>query len=257
MARKKRATTKRKVKSKPRFTVKRSPFSTPNSYSYTRSYDFPVYIGKADTDNGVHMNTDNKYQILKLHASMAKMPDFVSDFTSLYNECMITSVKTTLVPFLRDNIPFQHQLAGANPSAANAVPNFQLFYLPENYTIDQLSLNTTAASVIDSIINQTQRKAYKLLPGKEIVVWNKRPSIVVQSLVGDKSSNTTLKTKMKKVGYLNIADHKDTLIYGQQIICRRVDGLEIATDANQADDSFAQMGWRAQVQVFFKCRRVQ
>lgn len=256
MARKKRVG-KRKAKSKPRFTVKRSPFSVPNSYSYCRSYDFPIHVGKADNSNGVYMNTDNKYQIIKLHATMNKMPDFVSDFTSLYNECQITSVKTVLVPFLKDNIPFQHQLQGANPSAANAVPNYQLFYMPENYTVDQLSLNTTAASVIDSIINQTQRKSYRLLPGKEITCWNKKPSIVIQDTVVDKVSNTSIKSKMKRVGYLNIQDHKDTLIYGQQIVCRRVDGLEMASDAVISDDSFAQMGWRAQVQVFFRCRRVQ
>lgn len=243
-------------KNLPRNKVSMNPLSKPNHYNYTRSYDFPVFIGKADAANLVYMNTDNTYMIIKLHTTMNKMPDFVSDFSNLYNQCQITSVHHTLVPFLKNNIPFQHQLSGANPSAANAVPNYQIFYMPENYTVDQLALQSTAGSVIDSIINQTQRKAYRLLPGKQMSFWNKRPSVVTSDVVSDKSSNTTITTEMERAGYLDIADHKDTLLYGLQLVIRRVDGKPFPTDAD-FDDSFAMMGWRVQNQVFFRTRRVQ
>ncbi len=240
----------------PRNSVSMNPLAAPNSYSYTRSYDYPVFVGKADAGNLVSMNTDNTYMIIKLHTTMNKMPDFVSDFNALYNQCQITSIHHSLVPFLKNNIPFQHQLVGANPVAANAVPNYQIFFLPENYTVDQLGLASTTGAAIDSIINQTQRKASEVLPGKTMTFWNKRPSLVNNDVVADKGSSTNITSEMVRAGYLNINDHKDTTHYGLQLVIRRVDGKPIDTTAS-FDDSFAMMGWRVQNQVFFRTRRVQ
>ena len=247
---------KSKKNTLPRNSLSMNPFGKPNSYNYTRSYDYPVFVGKADATNLVSMNTDNTYMIIKLHTTMNKMPDFVSDFTGLYNQCQITSVHHSLVPFLKNNIPFQHQLAGANPVAANAVPNYQIFYIPENYTVDQLGLASTTGAAIDSIINQTQRKAYSVLPGRVMEFWNKRPSLVNHDVVADKGSDATIASEMVRAGYLNINDHKDTTHYGLQLVIRRVDGKPIDTTAD-FDDSFAMMGWRVQNQVFFRTRRVQ
>jgi len=254
-ARRGKGKAKGKNKSLPRNSISMNPLSRPNRYNFTRSYDYPVWVGKADNANLVYMNTDNTYMIIKLHTKMTNLPEFVADFNPLFNQCQITSVKHTLVPFLKTNIPFQHQLPGSNPTSADAVSNYQIFYMPENYTIDQLALQSTAGSVIDSQINQTQRKAYRLLPGKQFTILNKRPSLVEANVVGDKSGSTPIKSTMVRAGYLNIDDHKDTTHYGLQLVIRRVDGKPMTS--RDFDDSFAMMGWRIQNQVFFRTRRVQ
>jgi hypothetical protein len=240
----------------PRNSVSMNPLGKPNSYDYTRSYDYPVQVGKADAPNLVYMNTDNKYMIIKLHTKMSNMPDFVSDFNALYNQCQITSIHHSLIPNFKTNLGWQGTSGAANSNGLHAIPNYQIFFLPENFTVDQLGLASTTGDAIDSIINQTQRKASVVIPGKPMTFWNKRPSLVNNDIVADKGSSTNITSEMVRAGYLNINDHKDTTHYGLQLVIRRVDGQPIQNQS-QIDEQFGIMGWRIQNQVFFRTRRVQ
>jgi len=73
----------RKAKFRPRNTIRTAPTAAPNVYNFKRTYDHPLSVGVADTDNGVYMNSDSTWQIIKLHTKFSTLKDHL-EFTPLF-----------------------------------------------------------------------------------------------------------------------------------------------------------------------------
>lgn len=242
-------------KTGPRYRIQTNPLYKPTCYNFTRSYDYAVSVGVADEDNLVFMNTDNKYMIIKLHGIMSKLPDFV-DFRTLFNQFQLVSITHTLTPNYKNNIG---QIAtydsNDNILFTQAVPNYQVFYIPENYTIDKPDLQTLSASDIDEFINKSQRKASKVIPGKTMVITNKRPSIL-GDVIGQAKGSGFVAADMVRAGYLDM-DLQDTTHYGFQLVIRKVSGETISNHNPSSTISTSPMGWRINNQLYFRTRKVQ
>lgn len=242
-------------KSNPRARIQQNPLYKPTCYNFTRAYDYPVTVGVAAPSNLVYLNTDSKYMIIKLHGIMSKLPDF-SQFKSLFNQFQLVSITHTLTPNFKNNIG---QVAaydtGNNLLYTQAVPNYQVFYIPENFTVDKPDLNTLTAAQIDTFLNKAQRKAIGLIPGKTMQITNNRPS-VLGDVIGMEKGAGFVASDMQRAGYLDM-DLENTTHYGFQLVIRRVDGGFIS--GHDPDDKIAtsRMGWRIDNQLYFRVRKVQ
>lgn len=242
-------------KTGPRHRIQTNPLYKPTCYNFTRAYDYAVEVGVEDTDNLVFMNNDNKYMIIKLHGIMSNLPDF-ADFKTLFNQFQLVSITHTLTPNYRNNVG---QIAtydsNDNLLFTQAVPNYQVYYIPENYTIDKPDLQTQTASEIDEFINKSQRKAFHLIPSKTMSITNKRPSIL-GDVIGQEKGAGFVASDMERAGYLDM-DLQDTTHYGFQLVIRRVDGGVISSHNPDSTISTSPMGWRINNQLYFRTRKVQ
>lgn len=245
----------RKNKTGPRHRIQQNPLHNPTCYNFTRAYDYPVEVGVADHDNLVFMNTDNKYMIIKLHGIMSKLPDF-ADFKTLFNQFQLVSITHRLTPNYRNNVG---QFATYDTSNTllytQAVPNYQVFFIPENYTIDKPDLQTLSAQEVDEFINKSQRKAVQIIPSKPMKITNQRPS-VLGDVIGQEKGAGFVASDMERAGYLDM-DLQDTTHYGFQLVIRRVDGGYISSHNPQATIATSPMGWRISNQLYFRTRKVQ
>ena len=245
----------KKNKTGPRHRIQQNPLYNPTCYNFTRAYDYAVTAGTADEDNLVYMNTDNRYMIIKLHGIMSKLPDF-ADFKTLFNQFQLCSITHKLTPNFRNNIG---QFATYNTANAllytQAVPNYQVFFIPENYTIDKPDLATLNHTEIDQFLNKSQRKSVALIPSKTWKITNSRPS-VLGDVIGQEKGAGFVASDMERAGYLDM-DLQDTIHYGFQLVIRRVDGGVISS--HNPDDTIAtsMMGWRINNQLYFRTRKVQ
>jgi hypothetical protein len=247
---------KRRMKSSaPRYRIQQNPLYKPTCYNFTRSYDYAVTVGNADNDNLVFMNSDNKYMIIKLHGIMSNLPSF-DDFRTLFNQFQLVSIKHTLTPNFRNNIG-QSVAYDSNDNVlfTQAVPNYQVFFIPENYTIDKPDLQTLSATEIDEFVNKSQRKAVALIPNKAMIINNKRPSIPGDVIAQEKGQGF-VSSDMVRAGYLD-NDLQDTVHYGYQLVIRKVDGTLISSHNPSSTIATSPMGWRIDNQLFFRCRKVQ
>ena len=245
----------RKNKTNPRHRVQQNPLYKPTCYNFTRAYDYAVSVGVAAESNLVYMNTDNKYMIIKLHGVMSKLPDF-ADFKTLFNQFQLVSITHKLTPNFRNNIgQIASYDSNDNLLFTQAVPNYQVFFIPENYTIDKHELKDKNGAEIDEFINKSQRKSVALIPSKTISITNKRPS-VLGDVIGQEKGAGFVAADMQRAGYLDM-DLQDTIHYGFQLVIRRVDGQAISNHNPSDDIATSQMGWRISNQLFFRTRRVQ
>ena len=241
--------------SNPRHRIQQNPLFKPTCYNFTRSYDYAVTVGNGDEDNLVFMNSDSKYMIIKLHGIMSNLPDF-ADFRSLFNQFQLVSIKHTLTPNFRNNIG-QSVAYDSNDNLlfTQAVPNYQVYFIPENYTIDKPDLQTLSATDIDEFINKSQRKAVALIPNKAMQINNNRPSIPGDVIAQTKGAGF-VSSDMVRAGYLD-NDLQDTVHYGFQLVIRRVDGGVISNHNPSSSISTSPMGWRIDNQLYFRMRKVQ
>lgn len=246
---------RRPKKTGPRYRIQQNPLYKPTCYNFTRAYDYPVEVGVADNDNLVYMNTDNKYMIIKLHGIMSNLPDF-DDFKTLFNQFQLVSITHKLTPNFSNNIGQVATYDSSNNLLfTQAVPNYQVFYIPENYTIDKPDLQTLTSAEIDEFINKSQRKASRVIPGKTMTITNKRPSIP-GDVIAQAKGQGFVSSDMERAGYLDM-DLQDTIHYGFQLVIRRVDGGVISSHNPDSTISTSPMGWRINNQLYFRTRKVQ
>lgn len=234
---------------KPRNTISQNPLSAPNKYNFMRSFASSINIGIADTQNNIFMNTDNKCQIIKLRVKLAQLPDY-TDFQALFNQYKITSVKSHLIPFYKDNIPHAY---GAGAGTAPAIPNYQVFYVPENYMIDIPAFQSKTIAQIDDYINQSQKKAYAIFPNRPKKFWNKKPS--VPDVIFEEKAGASIPGKMVRFPFID-ANIIDVEAYGLQLLIMRVDRLQF-NPTGATDNTAQHMGWRVQHDVYLQTRKVQ
>lgn len=243
---------RRVARMKPRQLISKNPLSKPNVYNFMRSYAYNCFIGVADAGNEIYMNTDNKAQIIKLRVKASKIPAF-NEFVALFNQYQITSVCSRLVPFYKDNVAFTKGDQGVVNDYGVAIPNFQVFYMPENYTIDLPDLASKNITQIDEYINQAQKKTYRMFPSKQKTLWNKRPSI--PDVIYDAKAGNVVPSSMVTAPYID-CDDQNTEIYGLQLVIMRVDRLALNAHNNQSN-IFQHMGWRIQNDIYFRTRKVE
>jgi hypothetical protein len=246
---------KYKKKTGPRYRIQQNPLFKPTCYNFTRAYDYAVKVGVADEDNLVYMNTDNKYMIIKLHGIMSNLPDF-DDFRTLFNQFQLVSITHTLTPNYKNNIG-QVATYDSNDNIlfTQAVPNYQVYFIPENYTIDKPDLQTLTSTEIDEFINKSQRKAVALIPGKQMNITNSRPSIP-GDVIAQAKGQGFVSSDMERAGYLD-NDLQDTIHYGFQLVIRKVSGDAISNHNPSSTISTSPMGWRINNQLYFRMRKVQ
>lgn len=241
----------------PRLKIRTSPLSRPNHYNFMRSFAFSLDVGVADPGNRIYMNTDNKAQIIKLRVKFADLPSD-NEFGSLFNQFQITSMKSVFQPYFSSNQPFSMGNATVTNDYGIAIPNFQCFVLPENYTIDNLNLDTMNITQIDDWLNQTMRKGMYISPGRTKVFFNKRPALPVSDVPVEKPTTGTYGIQtgsMKRAGYLDY-DLRTTEHYGLQVLILRTD-REVINPLHNGSTIFQHMGWRVTNQVYFRTRKVQ
>lgn len=227
---------------------------------FKRSYDHPFTVGVADSDNGVLMNTDNKYMIVKLHTKFNKLPGY-EEFKSLFSEYQITSITHRLVPAYSSNQPFS---VGVSPDYAIAIPNFEIFSIPVNSSARETELHTKTAAELDSYLNQAQRKSIRMMPSRTQRFTTMHPKVVGYKGPLDKDGGTALMA-MQRPTYLNTdpsplvtggVDQTDVTHFGITLVIRRVDGLAFNTTVGE-NNFYQRMAFRMENEVFFKCRKVQ
>jgi hypothetical protein len=224
--------------------------SSPNKYNFMRSFASSISIGVADPTANIFMNTDGKAQIIKFRVKANQLPDF-SDFGNLFNQYRITSMKSHLIPYYKDNIG--SGAAPAAPALPSAIPNFQVFYLPENFMTDIPDFHNKSITQIDDYINQSQKKAYSIFPNKSKIYWNKRPS--VPDAIYSEKAGVLNPSKMIRFPFVD-CDQVGVEAYGLQLVIMRVDRL--AFDTTYSNNAVLQhMGWRVQNDVYIQTRKVQ
>lgn len=243
-----------KRKRTPRATIRSSPSSAPNVHVFKRSYDHPFTLGVADPTNGVYLNTDSKWMVVKLHTKFNKLPAY-TEFKALFSEYMITSITHRLVPYCSNNI------TGIS-NAQFTVPNYEIFSIPVNSSAREADLNTLSSDQIDDYLNQSQRKSIRLMPSRTQYFKTMKPQVVGYKGPLDKDGSTALMA-MQRPSYLNTdpsplvtggVDQTDVTHYGVTLLIRRVDGAAF----NVPSATHIQpMGFRMENEVFFKCRKVQ
>lgn len=243
-----------KRKRTPRSIIRSAPTSAPNVHVFKRSYDHPFTIGVADHDNGVFLNTDSKWMIVKLHTKFNKLPAY-TEFKALFSEYMITSINHRLVPY------FQNNITGI-ASAQFTIPNYEIFSIPVNSSARETDLTTQSADQIDDYLNQAQRKSIRLMPSRTQMYKTLNPKVVGYKGPLDKDGSTALMT-MQRPSYLNTdpsplvtggVDQTDVTHYGVTLLIRRVDGTAFNVPTAE---HLQPMGFRMENEVFFKCRKVQ
>ncbi len=247
-----------KRKTLPRSIIRSSPGSAPNVHVFKRSYDHPFSIGVTDADNGVHVTSDGKYMIVKLHTKFNKLPDF-DEFKALFSQYKITSIKHRLVPYYSQNQPAV-QYSSAEQSVA--IPNYEVFTVPTRTSAEDHDFEGMTAAQLDSYLNQTQRKSIRLMPSKTQTYWTKNPKVVGYSGPLDKGAGNSMMTMTAPSYYqtdpsiTGMLDQTNVAHYGVTLIIRRVDGLAIPS-ANAGNANLMFMGFRMENEVFFKTRKVQ
>lgn len=236
----------------PRKTIQKNPLTAPNKYNFMRSFASSISIGLADTINNIYINTDNKCQIIKLRVKASQLPDF-SDFKALFNQYKITSVHSNLIPYYKDNQPLSMGDPNVSGYYGPAIPNYQIYYLPENFSTDYPDFQNKTIVQIDDYINQSQKKAYKLMPGKQKQFWNTRPSVPDSNY--DAKGGILQPSKMIKFPFTD-CDQDNIECYGLQLLIMRVDRKAFNTSQSSAT-SFQNMGWRVINNVYLTTRKVQ
>lgn len=165
---------KRAKSRKPRYVLRTTPRSPPNIYPFKRAYSFPVSIGVADSDHGVHLNTDTTVQFLSLHTKFNLMPDF-EHFKELFSEYKITSIKHRLVPFYKNNVTAASFGASTH---ANAIPNYEIYAIPVAHSVRSQDWESKTQAQFNDMVNQMQRKSQRLMPSGVKNYWTTRPAIV-------------------------------------------------------------------------------
>lgn len=210
-------------------------------------------FGAADTTNGIYVNTDGKWMIIKLATSFDKLPDY-TEFNALFSEYKINSFHQTFTPYYSKNIPLV--LNSSDTTVANAVPNYEVFSLPVNYTDDIPGLEHKTSAQIESYIYQSQRKSYRITPSGRKTYHTIKPKCVkyVGPATKDLSTSCTsmgapywLSTAAPEIG---LPDERTVLHYGIQLAIRRVDGNVLNTGVQT-------MGGRMTTSINFSCRKVQ
>lgn len=249
-----RAWRARKAKryAKPRHVISKNPLSSPNVYNFCRSYSYGVSIGVQDLDNLVYMNTDNKCMIIKLRTKVNKLPEF-NEFEALFNQYKVTSIHHHLIPYYKDNVPFTKGDQTVSADYGISIPNYQVYYIPENYTLDLPSLHNFSMEHIDKYLNESQRKAYRMFPSKQKHLMNKKPSIPDAGY--DHKNGSITPTEMITAPWLS-TQLQDIELYGIQLLICRVD-RKVLNSHNSASNIFQNMGWRIDNTVYFKTRKVQ
>ena len=251
---------RRAAKKKPRQIIRSSVNAAPNTYSFSRGYDHPFAIGVADETNGVFLNTDNLYQIVELHTKFNKLPDY-TEFKSLFSEYKITSIYHKLVPYYSINMPSVQYTP--NHSTV-AIPNYEIFAMPVNSSVREQDLPNKTGAEIDSYINQSQRKARRIMPSRTQNFKTLKPKVVGYKGPIDKDAGTSLMV-MEAPTYLNTdpaalvaggVDQTDVIHYGMSLLIRRVDGLALPSQ-HQGDPHLTHMGFRMENKVYFRTRKVQ
>tara|TARA_Y100001938_G_scaffold149837_1_gene238215 strand:+ start:1055 stop:1882 length:828 start_codon:yes stop_codon:yes gene_type:complete len=250
-----RAWRARKAKryAKPRHIISKNPLSSPNVYNFCRSYAYGISIGVQDVDNLVYMNTDNKFMIVKLRTKVDKLPEF-NEFRALFNQYKVTSIHHNMIPYYKDNIPYaKGDFPATSTDYQIAIPNFQMYYIPENFTLDIPNLQSLAADQIDKYLNESQRKAYRMFPSKQKHLWNKKPSI--PDVAYEEKAGTITPTEMITAPWLS-TENQDVELYGLQLLIARVD-RQVINSHQSNSNIFSNMGWRINNTVYFKTRKVQ
>lgn len=256
---------KRKPKRRrPRYAIRSSPFASANVHMFKRSYDHPFSIGRADSDNGVLLNTDSRYMIVQLHTKFNKLPEY-DEFKALFSEYKITSINHKLVPYYANNIAQSNVVdAGSSSAYGVSIPNYEVFALPVNSSAREASLELKNGVAIDSYINQSQRKGRRIMPSRTQTYKTLHPKVVGYKGPLSKDAGTAL-MRMESPSYLNTdstalvsggVDQTDVTHYGVTLLIRRVDGLPI-NDHGHGNSAIQHMGFRMENEVFFKCRKVQ
>jgi len=248
-----------KRKATPRRIIKSSPGSSPNVHMFKRSYDHPFTIGVADNTNGVFLNSDSKYMIVKLHTKFNKLPNF-EEFNALFSEYKITSVDQRLVPYYSGNQPYTYNSdTSATEKFINGIPNFEIFSLPVNSSAQEHDLAALSATDIGKYINQSQRKARRMMPSKSMMFKTLHPKVVGYKGPLDKAAGNSLMT-MEPPAWLNtdkdaagMLDQTDVTHYGVVLLIRRVDGASLTASSH----AYESMGFRMENTVYFKTRKVQ
>ena len=158
-----------KKRTRPRFVIRSSPSAAANVHMFKRSYDHPFTIGVADNTNGVYLNTDSKYMIVKLHTQFKKLPEY-TEFKALFSEYKITSITHKLVPYFSQN-----QTIGGT---AQPIPNYEVICLPVNSSARESDLPAKTSAQISDYINQAQRKAQRVMPSRTQRYITMNPKVV-------------------------------------------------------------------------------
>jgi len=251
---------KKRKSTKPRKVIKTSPSSSPNTHCFKRSYDHPFTIGVADNNNGLFMNTDDKYMIVKLHAKFNELPNYL-EFQSLFSEYKITSLNHRLVPYYSQNQPFTN---GISPDFGIAIPNYELFNMPVASSVRETDFASMTGDAIDKYINESQRKARRMMPSKTMTFKSLHPKVVGYKGPQSKDAGQAIMV-MEPASYLNTnpapvyaggADQTNVIHYSTIMLLRRVDGLSMNTTVPH-NNFYQRMGFRLETEVFFKTRKVQ
>jgi len=159
------------------------------------------------------------------------------------------------VPTHKDNLPFvgEHNVA----THQLAIPNYEVFVVPANYTDDALNFPLFDAATIDSYLNQTQRKRMSVFPDRPRTYKTTNPKVVKYVGPIAKTGGTSTQA-MGQPYYLSCsapalgqADEREVEHFGYRLLIRRVDGLTMSASTTQT------MGFRVHHQVHFQCRKVQ
>jgi len=228
--------------------VRTRPASRPNTYRFVREYSFPMAFGSVypDNANGLYMNTDNTFVVIKCNTAFNKLPDF-TEFKALFSEYKITSFTQTFTPYFSQN-----QIAG---TGTQAIPNYEMFIVPVNYAEEQSALETKTAAEIESFLNQSQRKSSRLMPSRKQRWHTAKPRVVKYTGPLTKTHGTSVST-MGSPPWMSTdpaqlpADETAVLHYGMQLLIRRVDGAAIVEQPQT-------MGGRLTTHVNFMTRKVQ
>jgi len=235
--------------------VRTRPVSRPNTYRFMREYSFPMAFGSVypDNANGLYMNTDNRFVVIKCNTAFNKLPEF-QEFKALFSEYKITSFSQTFTPYFSQNQTAVLKY-NANDDVTQAVPNYEMFIVPVNYAEEQSALETKTHDEIESYLNQSQRKSVRLMPSKR-QVWNTpKPRVVKYTGPLSKTHGTSV-SSMGAPPWMSTdpaqlpADETSVLHYGMQLLIRRVDGAPI-------EDQPQTMGGRLTTHVNFMTRKVQ
>ena len=251
---------KKSKASTPRAIIRTSASSSPNVHVFKRSYDHPFSIGVTDADNGVHLNTDSKYLVVKLVAKFSELPDY-EEFQHLFSQYKITSIKHSLVPYYSQNMP---SVQYTSSITALAIPNYEIFTVPVSTTAQYPDFEGMTSAELDSFLNQTQRKSIRLMPSRTQTYWTKSPKVVGYSGPVDKGAGSA-SMEMVAPGWLMttpgippgmINDQTTVEHYGVTLLIRRVDGLALPTHG-AGDANLHNMGFRMEHDVYFKTRQVR
>lgn len=244
-----RPTKKARVSSK---RVRTSPSSAPNVYHFSRGFDSFASIGAS---TGIFtMNLDAKYQVINLRTKFSDLPDY-TEFNALFSEYKIKNFTIKLVPTYSSNQPVV-LTSGENH---NAIPNYQVFAVPVNYTDDAQDFAAMTGVAIDSFLNQTQRKSMNIMPNRPRIYVTNKPRVPKYegplNVGGGTSTIAMARPYWLSTGAPVPAanqDERNVLHYGLRILIRRVDGAAMTADATPNP-----LGFRVHHQVNFMMRKVQ